>query len=129
MVSTKWTTKWEFMRNNMFLFSTRNFYPKGQTIRTIVKELFTLGLYDAEESKKTKTLEGPYNEEIGEKYAKTIQSNLSANKLGGTNLIKVTYVSKNADEARRIVNSIVRKFENKDKEWTNKYANELKIKS
>ena len=109
-------------RNNMFLFSTRNFYPKGQTIRTIVKELFTLGLYDAEESKKTKILEGPYTEEIGEKYAKRIQNNLSAGRQGGTNMISVTYVSKNADEARRIVNSIVKQFEIKDKEWTNKYA-------
>ena len=102
-------------RNNMFLFNTRNFYPKGQSVRTLVKELFTLGLYDAEKAKKTKVLEGQYTDEIGEKYAKTIQSNLSANRLGGTNLIKVTYVSKNADEARRIINSIVRKFEKKIK--------------
>ena len=37
-------------------------------------------------------------------------------------MINVTYVSRNADEARRVVNSIVRKFVIKDKEWTNKYA-------
>ena len=65
-------------RNNMFLFNTRNFYPKGQSVRTVVKELFTLGLYDAEKAKKTKVLEGQYTDEIGEKYAKTIQYNLSA---------------------------------------------------
>ena len=63
-----------------------------------------------------------YTEEIGEKYAKRIQNNLSAGRQGGTNMISVTYVSKNADEARRIVNSIVKQFEIKDKEWTNKYA-------
>ena len=37
-------------------------------------------------------------------------------------MIWVNYVSENADEARRIVNTIVRRFEQKDKEWTNKYA-------
>ena len=109
-------------RNNMFLFSTRKFYPKGQTIRTLIKEIFTLGLYDAEKSRKTKVLEGSYSEEIGEKFTKILQSNLNVGRTGSTNMIWVTYVSKNADEARRIVNSIVRRFEQKDKEWTNKYA-------
>ena len=109
-------------RNNMFLFSTRKFYPKGQTIRTLIKEIFTLGLYDAKKSRKTKVLDGPYSEEVGEKFTKILQSNLNVGRTGSTNMIWVTYVSKNADEARRIVNSIVRRFEEKDKEWTNKYA-------
>tara|TARA_Y100000768_G_scaffold97014_2_gene70654 strand:- start:240 stop:2612 length:2373 start_codon:yes stop_codon:yes gene_type:complete len=109
-------------RNNMFLFNTRKFYPKGQTIRTIVKEIFTLGLYDAEKSKETKVLEGLYTEEIGQKYAKVLQRNLNVWRRGGTNMISVSYTSENADEARRIVNTIVRRFELKDKEWTNKYA-------
>ena len=37
-------------------------------------------------------------------------------------MIWISYVSKNADEARRIANSIAIRFEQKDKEWTNKYA-------
>ena len=41
---------------------------------------------------------------------------------GGTNMIKLNYISKNADEARRILNSIVKQFVRRDKEWTNKYA-------
>ena len=109
-------------RNNMFLFDTRKFYPKGQSVRTMVKELFTLGLYDAEEANKSKVLEGKYTDEVGEIYAKRIQDQLSANRQGGTNMIKISYVSKNADEARRILNRVVRKFAIKDKEWTNKYA-------
>ena len=105
-----------------FSLILENFYPKGQTIRTLVKEIFTLGLYDAEKSKETKVLEGLYTEEIGQKYAKVLQSNLSVGRKGGTNMIWVNYISENADEARRIVNTIVRRFEQKDKEWTNKYA-------
>ena len=60
-------------RNNMFLFQTRNFYPKGQKFRTLIKEIFTLGLFDAEKSMQTKVLDGPYTDEIGEKYVKSIQ--------------------------------------------------------
>ena len=106
----------------MFLFNTRKFYPKGQTIRTLIKEIFTLGLFDAEKSMETKVLDGLYTDEIGQKYAKVLQGNLSVYRQGGTNMIWVNYISENADEARRIVNTIVRRFEQKDKEWTNKYA-------
>lgn len=114
---------WESSRrNNLFLFETRNFYPKGNSVRTLVKELFTLGLYDAEKAKITQVLEGEYTDEIGEKYAKKIQSSLRAVRQNQTNLIDVEYISENADEARRILNSIVRKFQVKDKEWSNKYA-------
>ena len=60
-------------RNNMFLFQTRNFYPKGQKVRTLIKEIFTLGLFDAEKSMQTKVLDGPYTDEIGERYVKSIQ--------------------------------------------------------
>ncbi|MAI85865.1 MAG: hypothetical protein CMF99_01570 [Candidatus Marinimicrobia bacterium] len=109
-------------RNNMFLFNTRKFFPKGQAIRTLLKEIFTLGLYDAEKFKETKVLDGFYKEEIGQKYAKVLQRNLSVGRKGGTNMIWINYESENADEARRIVNTIVRRFEQKDKEWTNKYA-------
>ena len=64
-------------RNNMFLFNTRKFYPKGQTIRTLIKEIFTLGLYDADKSKQIKVLDGLYTKEIGQKYAKVLQGNLN----------------------------------------------------
>ena len=37
-------------------------------------------------------------------------------------MIKLNYISENADEARRILNSIVKQFVRRDKEWTNKYA-------
>ena len=109
-------------RNNMFLFDTRKYYPKGQTVRTIIKEIFTLGLYDVNESRKSLILNGPYSDEIVDDYVKKLQSNMRVYRQGNTNLIKVDYQSTNADEARRIANSIVGQFVKKDKEWTNKYA-------
>ena len=56
-----------------FYFKQENFYPKGQKFRTLIKEIFTLGLFDAEKSMQTKVLDGPYTDEIGEKYVKSIQ--------------------------------------------------------
>ena len=109
-------------RNNMFLFGTRKYYPKGQTVRTIIKEIFTLGLYDVNESRNSLIHEGPYQDENVDDYVKKLQSNMSVHRQGNTNLIKVEYKSTNADEARRIANSIVKKFVKKDKDWTNKYA-------
>ena len=114
---------WESERkNNMFLFGTRKYFPKGQTIRTIIKEIFTLGLYDVNEAYKSITLSGPYTDEIGDQYARALQSSLNVYRQGNTNIINISYISTNADEARRIANTIVRKFIEKDKEWTNKYA-------
>ncbi len=109
-------------KNNMFLFGTRKYFPKGQTVRTIVKEILTLGLYDVDESNKSIIHTGPYTDEIGDQYSRVLQSNLSIYRQGNTNIINIAYVSTNADEARRIANTIIAKFIQKDKEWTNKYA-------
>ena len=110
---------WESERkNNMFLFGTRKYFPKGQTVRTLVKEILTLGLYDVNESNKSINHTGPYTDEIGDQYSRVLQSNLSIYRQGNTNIINIAYVSTNADEARRIANTIVAKFIQKDKEPT-----------
>ena len=38
-------------RNNMYLFGTRKFYPKGARFRKLFREIFTLGLYDESNNK------------------------------------------------------------------------------
>ena len=49
VVEQFWDSK---RKNNMFLFGTRKYYPKGQTVRVIIKEILTLGLYDVNQSYK-----------------------------------------------------------------------------
>ncbi|MBA65878.1 MAG: hypothetical protein CMG55_08775 [Candidatus Marinimicrobia bacterium] len=109
-------------RNNLFLFGTRKYYPKGQRIRTLFKEIFTLGLYDAQDALKVSTLEGPLTYERLDDFSKRIKNHLTVKHIPNTNLIEVSYRSKNADEARRIVNRTMGIFSVKDKEWSNQYA-------
>ena len=48
VVKTLWNSN---RRNNLHIFGTRVFYPKGQRPRRIIKELFTFGLYDGSSNK------------------------------------------------------------------------------
>ena len=49
-----------------FYFKQGIFIQKDKKFRTLIKEIFTLGLFDAEKSMQTKVLDGPYTDEIGE---------------------------------------------------------------
>jgi len=106
-------------RNNMHLFGTRKFYPKGERYRRIVREIITLGLYDPSADKPLKHDE-EYTNAIGDTYAGRIIGGLNVHNRRGTNIIEITYNSINADEAKRLANTIARTYVRMDKEWTSK---------
>ena len=109
-------------KNNLFLFGTRKYLPAGQRIRTILKELFTLGLYDDEESKKPISLKESLTYDILDRFSKSLMHDMKIRHIPNTNLIELKYPSPNADEARRIINKTMSIFALKDKEWSNQYA-------
>ena len=88
-------------RNNLHLFGTRLFYPKGQKYRNVIKEIFTLGLYDQTRIKPAR-FDSMYNEEIGDRFAENILSSLKVVNVRNTSILEITFTSPNADEARRI---------------------------
>tara|TARA_Y100001980_G_C14553956_1_gene339890 strand:- start:2334 stop:4673 length:2340 start_codon:yes stop_codon:yes gene_type:complete len=96
-------------RNNLHLFGTRVFLPRGQRLRQTIKELFTLGLYDPN-SNIPKTFDEPYSEAIGNRFANSLIGNLNVENVINTNILRLTYTSPNADEARRIVNVVASKY-------------------
>tara|TARA_B100001250_G_scaffold206644_2_gene177380 strand:+ start:2550 stop:4889 length:2340 start_codon:yes stop_codon:yes gene_type:complete len=96
-------------RNNLHLFGTRVFLPRGQRLRRTIKELFTLGLYDSN-SNIPKIFNEPYSESIGNRFANSLIGKLSVENIINTNILKLTYTSPNADEARRVVNVIANKY-------------------
>ena len=51
-----------------------------------------------------------YNESIREQFAGSIISNLNVNNIRNTNIIKISFSSPNADEARRIANIIAQTY-------------------
>ncbi|MEE2765744.1 MAG: Wzz/FepE/Etk N-terminal domain-containing protein, partial [Candidatus Neomarinimicrobiota bacterium] len=108
-------------RNNLHVFGTRKFYPRGQRPRRIAKELLTLGLYDP-----TADIPGefdePYSNAIGERFAGSILSGLSINRRRNTDILEITVTSINADEASRIANSIARNYVRLDKIWSSEHS-------
>ena len=113
---------WESERhNNMHLFGTRIFYPKGARFRKFFREFFTLGLYD-DSSAYPKSYKEPYNDNIGDKFSGNVLSGMNVANRRNTNIIEITFNSINADEARRIANAIAKIYVRMDKEWSSKNA-------
>ena len=108
-------------RNNMFLFGTRRFYPKGERIRKIFREVITLGLYDSGKEDTQDYLE-EYSEEIGERFSGKVINNIVISNQRLSDLIEITYSSVNADEAKRVANMIAKVYQNLEKEWGNEDA-------
>ena len=108
-------------RNNMFLFGTRQYYPKGERIRRIFRELISLGLYDPTKEDTQDYLE-EYNDEIGEKFSGNVINNIGINNQRSSDLIEITYSSVNADEAKRVANMIAKVYQNLEKKWGNEDA-------
>ena len=96
-------------RNNLHVFGTRVFYPKGQRLRTIIKELFSLGLYDVRSNMPNK-YDMLYDDSIGDKFADNIRNSLLVNNIRNTNILQLTFSGPNADESRRIANMIANTY-------------------
>ena len=108
-------------RNNLHVFGTRIFYPRGQKIRQGLKEIVTLGLYDPT-SFAPKRFQEDYDESIGDRFANNIISGLNVNNIRNTNIIEITFNSVNADEAKRIANIIAHTYVKMDREWSSENA-------
>ena len=108
-------------KTTMNLFKTRIYYPKGHRMRKIIKSILSLGFYS--DSKETPiNTEIPYNESIGEKYASEIIQNLKVTTKRNTSIIKITFSSVFAEEARRISDMIAIVYRDMEKELGNKDA-------
>ena len=118
VVEKLWKTN---RRNNLFLFGTRQFYPKGESIRRILKELITLGLYDPLTNESNQYHED-YNDSIGEKFANNILKNLTVVNIRNTNLLEINYQCENGDEARRISIMIAQTYIQYDRDRSRKNA-------
>ena len=113
---------WESGRhNNMHLFGTRIFYPKGARFRKFFREIFTLGLYD-ESSIRPKSFDEPYSEAIGDQFAGSVINGMNVSNRRNTNILEITFNSINADESRRVANAIAKNYVRIDKEWSSKNA-------
>ena len=108
-------------RNNLYIFGTRIYKPRGQRIRCFLKELITLGAHDP--SKKiAKQYNEAYSDKVGEKFADNILNGLSVSNNRSTNIINIQFTSINADEASRIANIISKTYIRRNSELSKKDA-------
>ena len=111
-------------RNNLNVFQSRLFKPRGQRPRKLLKELLTLGLYDSKDG-----IPNQYNEEytsdIGKKFSGSIQGNLTVNNRRDTDILELSFKSPFASESKLIVNTIAEVYLRLDKEWNSEQAGYL----
>ena len=118
VVKNLWNSK---RRNNLHIFGTKIFYPRGQRLRRVVKELFTLGLHDPNISN-AKEYNEEYTEDIGDRFSGNILGGLSVNNIRNTNILEITFSSPNSDEARRLANNIAKTYVRYDGERSREIA-------
>lgn len=106
VIESLWNSK---KRNNLHIFDTKIFYFRGERVRRVLREVFTLGLYDPELNKK-KQYNEPYTDAIGEKFSSSLINSLSVNNIRSTNILEISYTSINAEEATRITNLIAKNY-------------------
>ena len=97
---------WSIKKNNLDLFGSYPFYPRGKRIRTYFKEIVSLGLYDPKQNAPNFYTEN-YSDEIGERFASTLISRINLNPRINSDIIDVSYTSVWPEEAKLIINTIV----------------------
>ena len=111
-------------KNNLQIFKSRVFKPRGQRPRRMLKEILTFGLYDPESSQ-PKRYSGDYTLEIGQKFAGRIQSNLNINNRRDTDMLELSFKSPFPDEAKLVANTIAFVYMDLDKKWNSEQAGNL----
>ncbi len=109
-------------KNSLNIFGTRVFYPKGERIRRIIRELATLGIYDSK-SEIAKSYDSKYSDEIGERYASKVIKNVYAVHRKSTDIIDISFQSVYANEAKKIANIIANVYRDFEKEISTEDAN------
>ena len=112
---------WPHKKNNLALFGSFPFYPRGKRARQMAKEIFTLGLYDPVYDLPLQYNE-EYSEKIGERFADKLTNGLEVNHRGGTNIIDISYTSVWPVEAQLIVNTVADVYMDLDQKWSGEKA-------
>ena len=112
---------WSIKKNNLDLFGSYPFYPRGKRARTYFKEILTLGLYDPEQDQPKKYTE-EYSDVIGERFASTLISGINVSPRINSDIIDVSYTSVWPEEAKLIINTIVDIYKDFDQKLSSQDA-------
>jgi len=104
-------------KNNLNIFSSRLFYPPGQDLRKLGKELITLGLYNPE--KYAPLVHGDkLSDSLRHVFARNIQGIIEVENQRNTDILRITFTSPFPEESALLANTITRVYLSQDKQWS-----------
>ena len=105
---------WARYKNNLELFGSYPFYPRGRRIRQFMKNIITFGKSKNNLEKRI-SYEEPYSDDIGNRFGSIIESRIKVNHLKNTDIIKISYGSVWPEEAKLIVNTLTKVYKDFEK--------------
>ena len=111
-------------RNNLHILGTRDFVPRGQKKRKLIKEIFTFGYYN-EEPRTRKILNSNYNLDSLRQYSKRVTDNLDVVNQRNTNIFTLTFSSPFPEEATIVVDKIAKSYMDIDRQWASNQASSI----
>ncbi|MEL1226690.1 MAG: polysaccharide biosynthesis tyrosine autokinase, partial [Candidatus Neomarinimicrobiota bacterium] len=112
---------WSIKKNNLDLFGSYPFYPRGKRLRTFIKEMISFGLYDPNYDV-AKRYEEEYSDAIGERFASSLIKKINVSPRSNSDIIDISYTSVWPEEAKLIINTIADVYKDFDQRLSSKDA-------
>ncbi len=113
-VDELWKTE---KKNNLSLFGSRVYYPPGQDLRNLVKEVVSLGLYNPDKNDPS-VHENTLSDSMKHAFASRIQNTIEVENQRNTDILKITFTSPFPEESALLANTITRMYLQQDKQWS-----------
>ena len=113
VVEELWNSEY---RNQLEIFGTRVYRPKGERVRRMYREIISFGRYDPLNDIPAEYNE-PYSREIGGRYVRHMQARIRVSRKPDTELLDITCTSPFKGEAALLANTFAEVFRKLDREW------------
>ncbi len=120
-IKTLWNSK---HRNNLSVFGTRKFLPRGQRPRRFINEIITFGMYDPE-SNKPKKYDKEYSEEFCRRFVIKIKKSIEVKSKRGTDILILSSTLPFPEEAALVANTVAEEFAKLDARWGAEHTHNL----
>ena len=106
-------------RNNLTIFGTRKFHPKGESLQRIVKEIFSLGIFEPIGSDSVFYADDFLPDSLYNRFVNRIDQSklIEVENKRDTDILFIKCSSSFADEAALLANTVTQVFQKLDKEW------------
>jgi len=109
-------------RNNLFVFGTKVYQPKG--IRKLLRQIITFGIWEQDTAK---ILFDSIPDDIKMATVGRVRGSMSVGNQRGTNVLEITFTNADPDEAALLANTIVDLYTQRDQAWTTGEIINLKV--